>query len=99
MNLDEFRNLNGLNRSSDAKDMSFGSFESKENPNLDFQNILNYFLTEKSDYCATMMSAQRISGLKEISDMWVPQVSGSVHGRPSLPPIGSGDRWTVQRGR
>ena len=40
--------------------------KSKRKPNLDFQNIPNYFLKEKSDYCAMMSSAQRIRDLKEL---------------------------------
>ena len=42
--------------------------KSKRNPNLDFQNIPNYFSKEKSDYCATMTSAKILRELKEIKE-------------------------------
>ena len=75
--------------------------KSKRNPNLDFQNIPNYFLKEKSDYCATMTSAKEFRELKELKrkpDMWGPHVSDWLTVDWVYRAMGLGDRWTEPRG-
>ena len=57
----------------------------KKTLKTDYSEFPNYFLKEKSDYCAMMMSALGIKELKRKSDMRDPHVSDWVHGGPSPP--------------